>query len=126
MKKYIFCFLMSLFFVVVGCSNDDNAVQPEISISGTWSGSDGTMLIEITISESIGTVTGYGTVSIPGVSTVSCDVQGSFIDPEITLKIEPEGFHAITFTGEMGNDELMTGRISGSGFENATFNFNKK
>jgi len=87
------------------------------SIDGRWSGSSAGTNYSMTVTERDKTVTGSASISAPGVS-IALTVTGTHAHPAVSLTLSATGYQSFNFTGNFETDDLITGRLNGSGFVN--------
>lgn len=115
--------LIALMATLLGaCGGDSTA--PEPSIVGTWSGAlqTGTMTVTLSLNESA--ISGSGSLIGPSES-IAMTVTGTFSRPNVSLNMVAVGYEPMNYTGTLDEDVIL-GRINGSGFVNVTVNLNRQ
>lgn len=117
-----------LTFLVLACSGGD-AAEPAMSLAeGRWIGSitgdaqEGTL--EWTLSDSRGDIHGTGTLTT-ATASVPLTIEGSYSPPNLSLRIQPDGFENITFAGTV-NERTIKGRLTGAGLINRTVTLDRR
>lgn len=86
-------------------------------LEGTWSGSNAGVNYSMTVTENDKTISGSATI-IAADASISLTVVGSHVHPTVSLMLSAAGFESFTFAGAFETDDLITGRLNGSGFQN--------
>lgn len=87
------------------------------TIDGRWSGSSAGTNYSMTVTERDKTVTGSATISAPS-GSIALTVTGSHAHPAVSLTLSATGYESFNFTGNFETEDLITGRLNGSGFVN--------
>jgi hypothetical protein len=104
----------------------DSPTGPDrVSINGTWVGSSSGMTVTVTMNEAGGTVSGSGNISATGGSTAT-QVHGTRAGANLSLTLSAQGYEPTNFTGTIQSNTLITGSLTGSGFNNMAITFNKQ
>ncbi len=108
--KYAFPLLL---FALTGClfGGDPN-------IEGVWSGSNAVVTFSMTVVENNKTVTGTGTITGSTGGFLALTVTGTHVHPSVALTLSSPGFLPFSFNGSFETDDLITGLLNGSGFNN--------
>jgi hypothetical protein len=91
---------------------------PEITASGTWSGSTGSQTISMTIADNGGTVTGSGTISSSS-GPRALTITGSFTKPTLSVTLQSGIAPPANLAGDISGNTL-SGTLNGSGFNNTS------
>lgn len=101
-----------LLLLVTGC-----IFGGDPDIDGTWGGSTPDFSYSMTVTEKDKTVTGSATLTGGGTS-VALTVTGTHAHPAVSLTISATGYESVNFSGNFETDDLIRGRLNGSGFSN--------
>lgn len=108
--------------LIAACGGDDAAAPKDIVVTGEWAGragaGNGVFDIEITMTETEGSVSGTGRFVAAGAVVAAFTLSGTHTFPEVALTIVATGFQDALFTGSFTGDNTITGQLNGSGFEN--------
>jgi hypothetical protein len=123
MKKLI-SLLVALFLVLfaLGCSEDEesNPVNPsDPSLSGSWMGSGGILVIDMNLTQSGTSVSGSGTMQ----NVLACTISGTNNYPNVSLTFSVSGAQPTTFSGTFAHKDTLSGKLNGSGFTNYDMEF---
>lgn len=117
-----------LTLALVGCG-EDGGNQPGVSeAEGSWVGTitgdaqEG--ILEWTLQDTDGSISGSGTVSTAS-DAVALTIEGTFSPPTLTLTISPEGVENFSFFGTVA-EKSMKGRLNGAGFINRTVTLDRQ
>ncbi len=86
-------------------------------IDGVWSGSSTGVSYSMTVAEIDKTVTGSATITTASVS-IPLTVTGTHAHPAVALTLSAAGYQPFSFNGSFETNDLITGRLNGSGFNN--------
>jgi hypothetical protein len=108
----------------IGCGGDGGGGPNEIAITGTWDGgaipAPGLFLnLTFTLDDAGGTVTGSGSISVPG-DACPVSVTGTRDGDSFVLTLTCPGFQAWGYAGT-ATASLLNGKFNGSGFNNFQF-----
>ncbi len=110
-----------LMLLAAACGGDNGTTEPEDpEVEGQWNGpittDVGSGSLALTLTEASGTVSGTGTLSVPG-DAVALTVTGTYAPPNVSLQMTSTGFEPMNLSGEVSEDEI-DGTLNGSGFVN--------
>lgn len=118
--------LVLIVLAVMSAACGDSVTGPDrVSINGTWAGSSSGLTVTVTMNEAGGTVSGSGNLSGPGGSTAT-QVHGTRAGANLSLTLSAQGFEPTNFTGTIQSNTLITGSLTGSGFNNMAITLNKQ
>lgn len=111
--------LLGLTLLLAGCGGGDGSTEPdEPEVEGQWNGpintSVGSGSLALTLTESDGTVSGTGTLSVTG-DALALTVTGTYAPPNVSLQMTSPGFEPLNLSGDVTEDEI-DGTLNGSGF----------
>ena len=86
-------------------------------IDGVWSGSSTGVSYSMTVVENDKMVTGSATIIVTG-GSIALTVTGTHAHPSVALTLNAAGFQPFSFNGSFETDDLITGLLNGSGFDN--------
>jgi hypothetical protein len=114
-----------LLIALVACGD---STGPKVEVSGRWNGSVGGQVVQLTLLESNGTVSGNGTISGTSVGTQAVTVAGVFTNPDFSLTLTPSTARAISFQGKYNGSQpaQLVGTFQGSGFTGEQVILNKQ
>ena len=117
MRKFLWVALSAF---TLACGGDGGNEPSPPDVEGQWNGpintSTGSGSLALTLNEASGSVTGTGTLTVPG-DALSLTVTGNYATPNVSLQLSSPGFEPMTLGGTVG-DETITGTLNGSGFVN--------
>ena len=113
--------VLGLMLLAAACGGDNGSTEPEDpEVEGQWNGpiitDRGSGSLALTLTEAGGTVTGTGTLSVPG-DALALTVTGTYAPPNMSLQMTSTGFEPMNLSGEVSEDEI-DGTLNGSGFVN--------
>jgi len=113
--------VVGLMLLAAGCGGGDGTTEPnEPEVEGRWNGPINTNVgsgsLALTLTETDGTVTGNGTLSVTG-DALALTVTGTYAPPNLSLEMTSAGFEAMNLSGEVSEEEI-DGTLNGSGFVN--------
>ena len=113
--------MVALMLLAAGCGGDDSSTEPEDpEVEGQWNGPINTDVgsgsLALTLTETDGTVSGTGTLSVTG-DALALTVTGTYAPPNVSLQMTSQGFEPMNLSGEV-TDEEINGTLNGSGFVN--------
>ncbi len=113
--------LVGLMLLVTGCGGGDGSTQPDDpEVEGQWNGpintDGGSGSLAVTLTETDGTVTGTGTLSVTG-DALALSITGTYAPPNVSLQMSAPGYEPMNLSGEV-SDEEIDGTLNGSGFVN--------
>jgi hypothetical protein len=113
--------VLTLVLLATACSGGDGSTEPDDpQVEGQWNGpittDAGSGSLALTLTEIDGTVTGTGTLIVPG-DALALTVTGTYAPPNASLQMTAQGFEAMNLSGEV-TDEEIDGTLNGSGFVN--------
>jgi hypothetical protein len=113
--------LVGMMLLVAGCGGGDGSTEPdEPQVEGQWNGPINTDVgsgsLALTLTETDGTVSGTGTLSVTG-DALALTVTGTYAPPNVSLQMTSEGFEPLNLSGEVDEEEI-DGTLNGSGFVN--------
>jgi hypothetical protein len=109
--------LALLLALTLACKGDSPAA-PTVSLAGRWVGSVGTQTIDLTMSESSGTVAGSGTISNTPTGTRALTVSGSYTGGPIghvDVTLSSGTAQPFALSGQVYAASIL-GSLTGSGF----------
>jgi hypothetical protein len=83
------------------------------------------MSVDVTLTETDGTLTGSGNLSGPDWS-IAITATGTHAHPNVSMTISAQGYQDMNYTGTMAGDAAITGRLNGSGFNNTGLTLNRR
>jgi hypothetical protein len=119
-------FVPLLLALALACKGDSPAA-PSVSLAGHWVGAIGSQTIDLTMTESAGTVAGSGTISNTPTGTRALTVAGSYTGGpighvDVTLSSGPAQPFALS--GQVYATSIL-GSLNGSGFTGDVVTFTR-
>ena len=113
--------MVALMLLAAGCGGGDSSTEPDDpEVEGQWNGpintDGGSGSLALTLTETDGTVSGTGTLSVTG-DALALTVTGTYAAPNVSLQMTSQGFEPMNLSGEV-TDEEIDGTLNGSGFVN--------
>jgi hypothetical protein len=112
--------LTAMVVLALGCGGDGGAEPEHPEAEGQWSGTintgSGSGLLELTLDDAGGSITGNGTLTVPD-DVLGISVSGSYDPPNISLTMSIPDFQPVDLNGTVG-DNSISGTLNGSGFVN--------
>lgn len=111
--------LVSFSLTSIGC--DDNTVEAEPTLSGSWFGTTtvqgATFTVDLQMTENSGNVNANGTIVF--VDPIAVNATGTYNFPTVSMTIRSSGLADLNFNGTLSADgNSLTGSMRGSGFDN--------
>lgn len=113
--------VLGLMLLAAGCGGGDGSTEPDDpEVEGQWNGPINTDVgsgsLALTLTETDGSVSGNGTLSVPG-DALALTVTGTYAPPNLSLEMTSPGFEPLNLSGDVSEDEI-DGTLNGSGFVN--------
>jgi hypothetical protein len=105
----------------------DSPVAPNVSLAGRWVGSIGTQTIDLTLTESSGTVAGSGTISNTPTGTRALTVSGTYTAGPIghvDVTLSSGTAQPFALSGQVYATSIL-GSLNGSGFTGDVVTFTR-
>lgn len=122
-------FLLPLAVVLsLGACGDDGPAAPEVpTATGRWLGTASGISFDLTLSEAAnGSVSGSGSASSAS-GAISFTVRsGTHAHPSISLTLGGEGFEDANLQGTFSSNNVISGTLNGSGFNNFGLTLNRQ
>lgn len=117
--------LLTLVFATLTACDSGPTEPPIPSLTGRWTGTSGEMAVDITLTETDGSLTGSGNLTWDS-GSLAVTTTGTHAHPNVSMTIRATGYQDIDYTGSMSGDAAISGRLNGSGFTNAGLTLNRR
>jgi len=104
-----------LLTALLACATGDATAPTPGPLDGDWTGIGGGVTLAVRLDQRDSTVRGSGTLSSANTS-IPVTVRGTFVDPNVSLKITASGFKNLNYTGSLIDANTIDGKLNGSGF----------
>lgn len=121
-----FRFLSCILLLAIACKGDSPAA-PNVSLAGRWVGSIGTQTIDMTLTESSGTVSGSGTISNTSIGTRALTISGAYTGGPIghvDVTLSSGTAQPFALAGQVYQTSIL-GSLTGSGFTGDVITFSR-
>jgi|SRR4051812_14164862 hypothetical protein len=118
-------FAIALVALSLGCGDD--TLSPVMTVDGQWTGVQNGYSLSLSLTQATtGEVT--GTALIASTAFVAdASVAGTFVYPNLTVTITPNGFVPVQYSGTMSATQAtIDGRLNGSGITNLQVTVSKR
>jgi hypothetical protein len=111
--------------VLAGCGGGDGPTEPAAKTSkldGTWRGKvDGANLYLILAESPNGTVVGgFGNISAVPTFLELRVTSSSYMHPGLSMVLSSPGYEPLSFGGQRVSDNVIKGKVNGSGYRDAS------
>jgi hypothetical protein len=117
-----------LLALLIGCDSGgptEPAPPPHPTMNGSWQGTAGGMIVNLTLSESASTISGAGSM-VFGNESIAVNTTGVRTHPNVTLTLRATGYQDSNFSGAFTGDNAVAGHLTGSGFNNVAITLRRQ
>jgi hypothetical protein len=125
MQRTLRTILTATIALSLAACGGDSSTAPTITVAGAWTGTVSTQVIDMTLVENAGAVSGSGTISNTPTGTRALTISGTFAAGTMNVTMSSGTIQPINFRATVVLPKSMAGTLTGSGFTGEVVTFSR-